>query len=216
MFIQPNTFQAVIASHGSLSYAVFTYQCDFINWTKENDYAAVGYTAGPHFFQNHPLSRTTNVVNIDCVNQPTSIWSNIIYKLTLHPDPVTDVSVTVGQTTATISFTVPAIAYTPETYNINYTGLEFQSTLTSSSQVMSTVNITDVNVRYQITLSNLEEANTYNFTVVSTNCIGSTSTVVMNFTTLPSSKCNTICIVVSIYSTCCSTNQLYKHHLPPS
>ena len=55
---------------------------------------------------------------------------------------------------------------------------------------MSTVNITDVNVRYQITLSNLEEANTYNFTVVSTNCIGSTSTVVMNFTTLPSCKCN--------------------------
>ena len=55
---------------------------------------------------------------------------------------------------------------------------------------MSTNSITDVNVRYQITLSNLEEANTYNFTVVSTNSIGSTSTEVMNFTTLPSCKCN--------------------------
>ena len=200
MFIQPNTFQAVIASHGSLSYAVFTYQCDLINWTRHN--ASVGYTAGPHFFQNHPLSRTSDVVNIDCVNQPTSIWSNVVYKLTLHPYSVTDVSVTVGQTTANISFTVPAIAYTPETYNINYTGIEFQSTLTSSSQAMSTDNITDVNVRYQITLSNLEEANTYNFTVVSTNCIGSTSTVVMNFTTLPSCKYNillTICIVRCFY-----------------
>ena len=207
----------MIASHGSLSYAVFTYQCDLIKWTVHT--AAVGYTAGLHFFQNHPLSRTPNVVNIDCVNQPTSVWSNVVYKLTFHPDPVTDVSVTVGQTTATISFTVPAIAYTPETYNINYTGLEFQSALTSSSQVMSTDNITDVNVRYQITLSNLEEANTYNFTVVSTNSVSSISTVVMNFTTLPSCKCNillTICIVVSIYSTCCSTNQLYKHHLPTS
>ena len=55
---------------------------------------------------------------------------------------------------------------------------------------MSTNSITDVNVRYQITLSNLEEANTYSFTVVSTNSIGSTSTVVMNFTTLPLCKCN--------------------------
>ena len=177
----------MIASHGSLSYAVFTYQCGLINWTMHN--ASVGYTAGPHLFQNHPLSRTSNVVNIDCVNQPTSIWSNVVYKLTLHPYPVTDVSVTVGQTTANISFTVPAIAYTAEIYNINYTGIEFQSTLNSSLQVVSTDNITDVNVRYQITLSNLEEANTYNFTVVSTNCIGSISTVVMNFTTLPSCKC---------------------------
>ena len=207
----------MIVSHGSLSYTVFTYQCDLISWTLRP--AAVGYTAGPHFFQNHPLSRTSNVINIDCVNQPTSIWSNVVYKLTLQPNFVTDVSVTVGQTTVNISFIVPAIAYTPETYNINYTGLEFQTTMTSSLQLMSTDNITDVNVKYQITLSDLEEANTYNFTVVSTNSIGSISTVVMNFTTLPSCKCNillTICIVVSIYSTCCSTNQLYKHHLPPS
>ena len=207
----------MIVSRGSLSYAVFTYQCDLISWTLRP--AAVGYTAGPHFFQNHPLSRTSNVINIDCVNQLTSIWSNVVYKLTLQPNFVTDVSVTVGQTTANISFTVPAIAYTPETYKIYYTGLEFQTTMTSSLQLMSTDNIIGVNVRYQITLSNLEESNTYNFTVVSTNSIGSTSTVVMNFTTLPSCKCNillTICIVVSIYSTCCSTNQLYKHHLPPS
>ena len=178
----------MIASHGSLSYAVFSYQCDLIKWTHYN--ASVGYTAGPYFFQNHPLSKTSNVVNIDCVNQPTSNWSNVVYKLSLYPYPVTDVSVTVGQTTANISFTVPAIAYTSETYNVNYTGLEFQSTLNSSSQVMNTDNVTDVNIRYQITLSNLEEANTYNFTVVSTNSIGSTSTVVMNFTTLPSCKCN--------------------------
>ena len=85
MFIQPNTFEAVIASHGSLSYAVFTYQCDLIKWTNYN--AAVGYTAGPHFFQNHPLTRTSNVVNIDCVNQPTSIWSNVVYDITVTCSP---------------------------------------------------------------------------------------------------------------------------------
>ena len=50
---------------------------------------------------------------------------------------------------------------------------------------MSPNNITAVNQKYQLTLSNLEEANTYKFSVISTNCIGSTSTVVMSFTTLP-------------------------------
>ena len=70
----------MIASHGSLSYTVFIYQCDLIKWRKHN--AAIGYTAGPHFFQNHPLSRTPNVINIDCVNQPTSNLSNVVYDIT--------------------------------------------------------------------------------------------------------------------------------------
>ena len=128
------------------------------------------------------------------------------------------ISVNVSTTSATVVFTIPSIAYTPEIYSIQYIGFDFQNTLINSMNIQGTNNITAVNEMYQITLSNLEEANTYNFTVVSTNCIGSTSTVVMNFTTPPSCKCNillTICIVVSIYSTCCSTNQLYKHHLPP-
>ena len=82
---QPNTFQAVIASDGSLSYAVFTYQCNLIKWTLYN--AAVGYTDGLNFFQNHPLSRTSDVVNIDCVNQPASNWSNVAYKISLCSPP---------------------------------------------------------------------------------------------------------------------------------
>ena len=67
-------------------FTVFTYQCDLIKWTVHN--ASVGYTVGHYFFQNHPLSRTSNVVNIDCVNQPTSIWSNVVYKLNLNSYPV--------------------------------------------------------------------------------------------------------------------------------
>ena len=49
-------------------------------------------------------------------------------------------------------------------------------------------NIIAINLMYQIILTDLEEANTYNFTVVSTNCIGNTSSETMNFTTLPASK----------------------------
>ena len=97
-------------------------------------------------------------------------------------------SSTVGQTNCTIYFTIPSIAYTLEIYHINYIGLELQNTLTTSSSLVGTNNITTVNLMYQIILTGLEEANTYNFTVVSTNCIGNTNSQTMNFITLPASK----------------------------
>ena len=53
---------------------------------------------------------------------------------------------------------------------------------------MGTDNITAVNLMYQIILTGLEEANTYNFTVVSTNCIGNTDSQTMSFSTLPACK----------------------------
>ena len=104
------------------------------------------------------------------------------------PYAAINISSTVGQTNCTIYFTIPSIAYTPEIYHINYIGLELQNTLTTSSSLVGTNNITAVNMMYQIILTDLEEANTYNFTVVSTNCIGNTSSETMNFTTLPASK----------------------------
>ena len=53
---------------------------------------------------------------------------------------------------------------------------------------MSSSNISATNEQYSIILSGLEEDNTYSFTIVSTNCIGSTDTSIMNFTTLPDCK----------------------------
>ena len=105
-----------------------------------------------------------------------------------NPYPAIGISKYVGQTNCTIYFTILSIAYTPEIYHINYIGLELQNTLTTSSSLVGTNNITAVNLMYQIILTDLEEANTYNFTVVSTNCIGNTSSETMNFTTLPASK----------------------------
>ena len=96
-----------------------------------------------------------------------------------------NVVTTVTQTTATITFTIPAIAYTPE---IQYIGLELQNVLSSSTSVMGLDDITVINASYSITPSGLEEANTYEFTVVSTNCIGNVTTEVMEFTTLPACK----------------------------
>ena len=53
---------------------------------------------------------------------------------------------------------------------------------------MGTDNITAVNLMYQIILTGLEEANTYNFTVISTNSIGNTSSKTMSFSSLPTCK----------------------------
>ena len=99
------------------------------------------------------------------------------------PHPATSINVTSGTTNVTISFTVPDIAYyAVETYSINYTDLELQNTSTSYC------NSTSARVQNSISLTGLEEYRNYSFIIVSTNCIGSTSTALMNFTTLSSSK----------------------------
>ena len=69
----------MIASQGTTSYAIFTYKCNLLRWTKHN--AVIGFSAGHKYFENHPLSKTSRVTDIDCLNYPSSVWSNIIYNL---------------------------------------------------------------------------------------------------------------------------------------
>ena len=44
--------------------------------------AAIGYSIEYNNFVNHPLSRTSKVTDIDCLNNPSSVWSNVVYNLT--------------------------------------------------------------------------------------------------------------------------------------
>ena len=69
----------MVASQGSTSYAIFTYKCNLVQWTRNS--AAIGYSAGHKKFANHPLSRSSRVTDIDCVNYPSSVWSNVVYNL---------------------------------------------------------------------------------------------------------------------------------------
>uniref|UniRef100_A0A1X7UP85 Uncharacterized protein n=1 Tax=Amphimedon queenslandica TaxID=400682 RepID=A0A1X7UP85_AMPQE len=101
------------------------------------------------------------------------------------PVPATNVTVTPGTTTAAVSFIIPNIAYTPETYNVKHTGAILQTTQATSIIRMSSSNITAINQKFVIMLTGLEEDNTYTYTVDSTNCLGTTSTVEMSFRTLP-------------------------------
>ena len=112
----------------------------------------------------------------------------ILFPAAKSPFLPVNVTTTVTRTTATITFIIRAIAYTPEIYYIQYIGLELQNVLSSSTAVTGPDDITIINATYSITLSGLQEANTYEFTVVSTNCIGNVTTEVMDFTTLPACK----------------------------
>ena len=101
------------------------------------------------------------------------------------PSAATNVTATPGTTTAAISLIIPNIAYTPETYSVKYTGAILQATQATSIIRMSSSNIATINQEFTIMLTGLEEDNTYTYTVDSTNCLGTTSTVEMSFRTLP-------------------------------
>ena len=75
---QSNFFQVAIAVQGSVTYSIFTYQCDLIRWTLNT--AAVGYSVNGTFYENHQLSKSSSVVNIDC-EKVVSNWTNVVYRI---------------------------------------------------------------------------------------------------------------------------------------
>ena len=77
-FLQSNFFQVAIAVQRSVTYSIFTYQCDLIRWTFRP--AAVGYSVNGLFYENHQLSRSSSVVNIDCEGA-VSMWTNVVYRI---------------------------------------------------------------------------------------------------------------------------------------
>ena len=76
--LQANTFQGILVTDGEQSYALFTYNCDMMEWSGN---ATVGFNAAGKFFHSHFLSGTHSITNIACINSPQSSWSNIIYQL---------------------------------------------------------------------------------------------------------------------------------------
>ncbi|XP_019849961.1 PREDICTED: hemicentin-1-like [Amphimedon queenslandica] len=127
---------------------------------------------------------TASITIPDSTDITTSEESTVTIRSQSLPVPATNVKVTPGTTTAAISFIIPNIAYTPETYSVKYTGAILQTTQATSIIRMSSSNITAINEEFMIMLTGLEEDNTYAYTVDSTNCLGTTSTVEMSFRTL--------------------------------
>ena len=100
------------------------------------------------------------------------------------PNIPTAVVYYINSTNSTIRITVPSIAYTRETYYILYSGQERDTDLAQSDTISGTADIVDTNSTYSITLSDMEEDTTYNYTVTASNCIGNTTTATMSFRTL--------------------------------
>ena len=61
-------------------YAIYTYKCGELNWAHDRDrYAFIGFIVYPIFHVEHLLSGKPNVTDIACINNDTSVWSNVVY-----------------------------------------------------------------------------------------------------------------------------------------
>ena len=102
----------------------------------------------------------------------------------MYPYPPQQVhSDIVTHNTALIQWTVSSIAYTPETYVVEY-GTSQNSLDMTSDPTHSGEDITIANVTYSVTLSDLRENTTYYVHIVATNTAGrSTTSTVQRFTT---------------------------------
>ena len=74
-----NTFQTVLITNGTSSYAIFMYHCGSLGWS--NPSTVIGYNAASVPSHNHPFSGRA-ILDLICMNTSTTNWSNIVYDLT--------------------------------------------------------------------------------------------------------------------------------------
>ena len=96
--------------------------------------------------------------------------------------PTNLVESNIRATSITIQWTVPIIAYTPETYVVNY-GTSVSSLVMTSAVVMSGNDFETVNQVFSVALTGLVATTTYYYQVVATNGQDSTSSDIQSFTT---------------------------------
>lgn len=75
--LQTNTFQGMVITNGYQSYAVFTYRCTLLQWSRS---AAIGFKAAGDFHGNISLG-ANNASAFACQNSPVSSWNNVIFQL---------------------------------------------------------------------------------------------------------------------------------------
>ena len=73
---QTNTYQGILITNGTQSYAVFTYNCELLN---PRSVAGIGYYFSNTQFEEHPLSNTNRSSTIACANSPSSPWNSVVF-----------------------------------------------------------------------------------------------------------------------------------------
>ena len=73
---------------GEQSFAVFTYNCNMLQWSGLFEHAVIGTNTGSGIegnfpsFQNHPLSSLPQATMVACANMDRGIqWTDVIYKI---------------------------------------------------------------------------------------------------------------------------------------
>ena len=83
LHMQTNTFQGVVITDGSQSYAVFIYKCGLLQWSGLDRFyrhAVIGYNMKGQFM-NHPFSGFGVATNVACVNSPETSWTTLLYDI---------------------------------------------------------------------------------------------------------------------------------------
>ncbi len=101
--------------------------------------------------------------------------------------------------TATIQWTVPVIAYTPETYVVYY-GTDMSTLDRMSDTVSSGSDFVATNIQLFVELTGLTFSTEYYYQLVANNTFAPTYSEVMNFTTPQRSKFLRACICGSQYA----------------
>ena len=76
--LQENTFQAIVVTDYTSSYAVFTYRCGDLNSPGFQHYSTIGINADNAFSFNHQLSGYEAIIDVSCANGE---WNNLVYEL---------------------------------------------------------------------------------------------------------------------------------------
>jgi hypothetical protein len=77
---QENTFQAIIITNGTSSYAIYIYNCDLMGWSGYDTYATIGYNLNGDY-ENHYLSGSLSANTIACLSSPATKWYNLVYPI---------------------------------------------------------------------------------------------------------------------------------------
>ena len=134
---------------------------------------------------SHPIHVTGNSLNLISKSLMTLLININISAFIgpMSPEPPVDLLTdSVTTHSATVSWIVTTIAFTPETYVVHY-GTSMDSLGNRSDPIMGLSNFTTMNYKFLITLTALTPNTVYFYYINSTNTLGSDVSQIANFTT---------------------------------
>ena len=84
--LQNNTFEAIIVSSGTDTYAIYTYNCEHLTNPGTYRKAVIGYNMGGLTLENNVFSGSSVAHRVACQHLPLYNWFNVVYKLNTGKD----------------------------------------------------------------------------------------------------------------------------------